>query len=193
MKKPHLWMPFYIGDYRTDTLDLTTEQHGAYMVLLMISWLRKDGIPNDMDGLKRAMRGFCSDMHGNRFNRVVPYLLERYFTLDTDGLWRQRRLEIEREKSRKFSEYAREKANKRWRRTKVFNGLSDAGGMPARPRLQSHIEESTYSFPVAAREAALEPVAKQAATEKRPAAKSVASPELVANLTQKKLNGGHHG
>ncbi len=41
-------------------------------------------------------------------------------------------------------------------------------------------------LPVAAREAMPKPVAKQAATEKRPAAKSVASPELT-----KKLNGGH--
>ncbi len=193
MKKshPHLWMPFYVGDYRTDTLDLTTEQHGAYMILLMISWLRKDGIPNDMDGLKRAMRGFCSDMHGNRFNRVIPYLLERYFTLDSDGHWRQGRLEIEREKSRKASEYAREKAMKRWLQIKEVNGLQGNLAMHARARLQSHISPLTSSFLVAARDAAnAQPEPQEAAAEKKPAVKSIATPQLEANLA-KKLNGGH--
>jgi uncharacterized protein YdaU (DUF1376 family) len=128
------WMAFYPSDYRIDTLDLTTEQHGAYLMLLMLSWLRHDGIPNDMAYLKKALRGFCSDMHGNRFNRLIPTLLHRFFVLDADGHWRQPRLEIERKKSRKISEYAKEKSRKRWSGLNGFNGLGDAVAMHARAR-----------------------------------------------------------
>lgn len=44
--KSTTWMPFYVGDYLSDTMHLTTLEHGAY-VLLIIHYWRTGPLPDD--------------------------------------------------------------------------------------------------------------------------------------------------
>lgn len=50
------FMQFYVGDYLADTLDLTTEQHGAYLLILMTMWQHDAKLPNDPVKLARIAR-----------------------------------------------------------------------------------------------------------------------------------------
>lgn len=131
------WMAFYPADYMADTLDLTTEEHGFYLLLLMIAWRRNGPIPDDMGSLKRSLSACTADMHGRRFNRLIERVLTRFFVKDADGHWRHKRLEKELKLARNFSEKQSKNAEKRWAVTKDNNDLANATAMPARASSQS--------------------------------------------------------
>ena len=86
------FMQFYVADYLGDTRHLTTEQHGAYLLLLMTMW-RSDGrLPNEAKKLARIAG--CSP---SRWARISEDVLE-FFDVDGDFLT-NRRLTRELEKA----------------------------------------------------------------------------------------------
>ena len=71
MSKVDLWMPIYIGDYLSATSRLTTEQHGAYLLLIMDYW--KNGpLPDDHSVLAQITR-MSNDAWSNASSIVLAF------------------------------------------------------------------------------------------------------------------------
>lgn len=101
------WMPIYIGDYLGDTAHLTTEQHGAYYLLMMHQW-RRGSIPADSVSIAQIIR--CTPARWE--TRIAPALMG-FFTADGDTLV-QMRLKAEREKAQQKSEKSTQAIKSRW-------------------------------------------------------------------------------
>ena len=84
-------MPVYIGDYLADTMHLSTEQHGAYLLLLFHLWRR--GILHDDDVVLAQITGLDPSAWSN--SRAV---LAEFFEIH-DGLWHHGRVEQERSRT----------------------------------------------------------------------------------------------
>lgn len=93
------FMQLYVGDYIRDTMDLSTEEHGAYLLLLMTMWSHDARLPNDHKKLARIAR-----LSPAKF-RLAWETLERFFTVEGEHIT-QNRLKNEHEK-------AQEKGQKR--------------------------------------------------------------------------------
>lgn len=103
MSRTDTWMPFYVGDYLSATGRLTTEQHGAYLLLLLDYW--KNGPPPNND----AVLGQIARMSPTGWRKTKPALMG--FFDERDGLLIQKRVEQERTRSVEITE-ERSKAGK---------------------------------------------------------------------------------
>lgn len=120
-KEASAWMPFYIGDYLGDTQRLTTEQHGAYLLLILDYW-RNGPAPDDDAVLQQITK---LDKAG--WKRCRP-ALSRLFQIAA-GEWKHKRIEKELGKAKANAERRSEKASKaaqaRW-----GDATSNAPSMP---------------------------------------------------------------
>jgi uncharacterized protein YdaU (DUF1376 family) len=121
--KTDIWMPVYIGDYLSATNRLTTEQHGAYLLLLMDYW--KNGpIPDNNRTLAQITR-MDVDAWSN-----ARSILEAFFEV-SDGHWKHGRVERELLKAEKRKEVASNRgkagATARWSKN---NASSIAQALP---------------------------------------------------------------
>lgn len=91
MKRP--WMPLYVGDYLAHTGHLSTEEHGAYLLLILHYWVT-EGLPAHADDLAMIAR-----MPLDRWNSVQRKL-KPFFNDD----WTHERLNQEIDKSKKIIE-----------------------------------------------------------------------------------------
>ena len=114
VKSSDIWMPIYIGDYLSDTLRLTTEQHGAYLLLIMDYW--KQGAPPDKDEVLASITRCSKDA----WAMLRPFL-EPFFKIQ-NGRWEHKRVEQEKAKavaqSETFTKRASHAAKSRWGRRK---------------------------------------------------------------------------
>lgn len=118
-------MPFYIADYLADTQHLSTEEHGAYVLLLMAAWMRGGMLPADDGQLMRICR--CDKQ---AWKRVKPVLTE-FFDITPES-WTQPRLLGEYEHAMKVNESQR------------INGKK--GGRPAKNKTQPQTQQKPTGF-----------------------------------------------
>jgi uncharacterized protein YdaU (DUF1376 family) len=117
-----IWMPLYIADYLADTTRLTTEQHGAYMLLIMDYW--RNGAPPDDDAvLSNITRLSLPVWKKSRIALLTMFEIE-------DGLWVHKRIDKEiklaADNSDKYSKRAKLAAEKRWGKDASSNATSIA-------------------------------------------------------------------
>jgi uncharacterized protein YdaU (DUF1376 family) len=109
--KVDTWMPFYIGDYLADTTRLTTEQHGAYVLMIFDYW-RNDPPPDD-DAILASIVRSTPDVWRSRLRPA----LVGFFQV-VGGYWHHKRIDIELVKAigkrQKAKANASHAASKRW-------------------------------------------------------------------------------
>lgn len=91
------FMQLYVADYLGDTQHLTTEQHGAYLLLLMTMWRQGGSLPSDPKMLARIAR-----VSSRRWHLISAEVLE--FFDEEDGKITQKRLVEEYQKAVSKSE-----------------------------------------------------------------------------------------
>ncbi len=114
MSKPSsqtLWMPWYIRDYLVKTMHLTTEQHGALLLLLGAYWTNKGPLPDDDTYLSGQTR-----LPLKAWQKHKPILMT-FFTVEA-GFWKQARADRELARTSAVSERrrlgGRKTASRRW-------------------------------------------------------------------------------
>lgn len=110
-----LWTDAYLGD----TTHLTTIEHGAYLLLLIVAWRSKDGaLPDDENMLARYTK-----LRLNHWKKMRP-ILEPFFVVK-DGKWIQLRLKDELESVKRLSNSQSRKAKGRWENDSKAKGLEN--------------------------------------------------------------------
>ncbi len=129
------FMQLYIGDYLRDTRHLSTEQHGAYMLLLMSMWNSDGWIPNEEAKLAR-LAGLPLD----RWRRIGPDVMD--LMVVSGGRVTQKRLQEEMEKAREKSQ-RRGEAGRRGGEAKSLKnkGVPPSNARDLPPILPQHLPE----------------------------------------------------
>lgn len=115
-------MPLFTDAYLADTRHLTTEEHGAYLLLLMEAWRRpKCDLPDD-DRLLSRLTGLPID----RWQEIKPIVMAFWKRDGRSATFRQKRLSAERIYVADKTKMQRDRAAKRWNKTKK----DDAAALP---------------------------------------------------------------
>lgn len=96
-RKPDSFMPLWIADYAADTLHLTRDQHGGYLLLLMAYWRNGGPLQADDATLAGIVRASSTEW------RKLKPVLQRFF-VERDGLWTQKRADEELERAKRLVE-----------------------------------------------------------------------------------------
>ncbi|MEV5031617.1 DUF1376 domain-containing protein [Sphingobium sp. LMC3-1-1.1] len=137
-------LPLFGDAYMADTRHLTLEEHGAYLMLLLIAWRSPDCSLPDDDARLARMLGITP----KKWAKLKPSVMA-FWKLTATG-WQQERLTKEFRFVAKKSEQNRQSANSRWNDKSLKNNeVDDANahadampdGCPSTSTSTSHEEE----------------------------------------------------
>jgi len=119
MTKADIWMPFYVSDYLADTMHLSTEEHGAYLMLILHYW-KSGPIPDD--DARLALITKMGDAWSNASSTLKAFFKQ------CNGMLIHSRIDKERQdaidnKDRNQAR-ARAAASKRWENNAPSNATS---------------------------------------------------------------------
>jgi len=128
--KQDIWMPLFIGDYLRDTTRLTTEKHGAYLLLIMDYWI--NGAPPDDDEVLASI----TKMQLPAWRKTRPSLVQLFNVVD--GFWHHKRIDEELQKAsenaERYATRAKKAADKRWNK----DATSNASSIPSSNQQELH-------------------------------------------------------
>lgn len=114
-------LPLWTDAFLADTLHLSTEEAGAYLLMLFTAWRRPNcDLPDDDKFLMKICR--CD---GRKWRHLRP-VMEQFHVIE-NGTWRQVRLQKERKYVGDLSQKQRANINARWSKNK---GLGDTTVIP---------------------------------------------------------------
>lgn len=141
------WMPLFVGDYLADTKLLSTEEHGAYLLLIMHCW-EAGSFPDD-DKIICRITGLSAYKWRKHRENILKFFA-KFFENNCEKFYHpkvERVRERQQAKSLQRVEKAREAANRRWGlsdpRTKMAHAPSNAIPEPE-PDKHIHPGESNY-------------------------------------------------
>ncbi|WP_020409845.1 conserved phage C-terminal domain-containing protein [Hahella ganghwensis] len=139
--KPDVFMPFFIGDYLAATSRLTTEQHGAYLLLIFDYWMNGPLPDND-----QVLANICK-MSPEKWESNKE-CLKHFFSIH-EGTLKHARVDEEREKATQRMEKSRAKAAKaaaaRWKNDQKSNKNSSSDATSNAPSIQEAMPQQCHS------------------------------------------------
>lgn len=124
------YMQFYVAEYLADTMHLTAEEHGAYVLLMLNYW--QTGKPIPKSRLARIAK-----ISNDRWTTVEASLNE--FFIDTGSEWMHKRIEADLQVAREAQDQrsaagrASAEARKRQKTTQLKRAISDRSTTVATP------------------------------------------------------------
>lgn len=130
------FMQLYVADYLGDTRHLTTEQHGAYLLLLMTMWRADGRLPNDDKKLARI-----ASCPPSRWAKIKDEVME-FFVIEGDEITNQR-LMFELKKASEKSIKRAEAGTKGGRAKSLKSNKTDQANARRLPEHSSEPEPDT--------------------------------------------------
>ncbi len=128
------WMPLYVKDLLCDTDDLSPEEFGLYVRLLLQMWIRGGCLPSDPERLARLAR-----VDRALLDRLWV-AVGRFFSPMPGGALSQKRLALELEKARTARRSALEKAQKGGKASGASRRVSKQMELGVEPQVEAQEE-----------------------------------------------------